>query len=1287
MWSLNSGRKTALLKISKVFLASIVCIIAGGLFFIAKTDAYANTFGKDCCRPNGSNTLADFLEIDAEQFVNWLASHENDNYYKGTPYASLPETGGEPHPNGDSKGGVPGMQCNGFVAHALKQVGAKDSKFSAYDTPFSSYVYGTNAWIFAIAANDIQSFAYDTVDQLLNDGKAEKGDIIICSAKDYVCDNGVDKYGNKLDGHIGVFWGNSSSDNVFWHSSHSSNGFEQIPDGNSIGHIVPKADSDFLLVKMRNKGWIDGIKTSKIESITNKNSCYSLEGAVYSIFDDGWNCNNKVGEMKTDVNGYMKSEKLTSKTYYIKETTTPKGYASNDKVYETVVKGGQTTTINVDYGGTVSDVPKTANVSLILKKFDKDRSEYDGKDLSQGSATLNGAKFEVSYFDVEGQGNKTISTGDYESFLNSHSPVRVWKLTSDEKGCCYLDENSEGDELYKNSKGEPCIPLGVVSIREMQAPVGYLNSNEDVVWIRSVTSDGDVENVNTFNPLTGDSLVKDEVIRGGLSIEKRDSESGLLTPLGGASLDGTMFNISLKDSGQKEVKVDEKWFKAGQVVKTLTIRDGKATSGCVLPYGTYIIQEVKIGEGYRLTDGTPREFSIKTQGQVVKFTGDNSFYNEVYRGDFEWVKVENGTNSSYQNPLANVPFVIRSKTTGEEHVVVTDGNGQVKTQSDWNKHSAKTNANDDAVTKNSDGSYSVDEGKLDSTAGVWFGQKSATDKSIVAVQDDEGALPYDNYEIQELSVSSNKGYRLITRSAQVYKDKNKVDLGTITNEVEPYGGIRIFKSSSSPTTMQLKGAEFKIYSDPSMTDEFLFRTVVTDEQGVARTGDTFDVPGNERYWIKETKAPTGYLCDEERVYQAWVVNQQWAQVGNTDDVAVVNTPIYGGIKVEKRDLETDSVEPQGGASIDGTKFEIRNKNDYWVHVDDVLYAPNDVVKTIVVENGFATTQNQCLPYGTYEIQEVEAGVGYNLTDGDARKFKIENDGEIIEQFTGENSFYNDVIRGDVKLVKCFEEDHKRMAGIPFRITNLDTGEAYEITTDVNGEACTEGGLLPYGKYRIEELRVEANKMCKMITLGEISIYQDNITVDLGTLRNTRLPDPTIRTTATDASDGDKTLDAGKVTVADNVQYENLIAGKEYTMNGILHLKSDDGDDEGEVEESKTAVNFTPEEESGTVLVELQIDTEELQGRELVVFEECVNEEGETVATDADITYSGQTVKVAEANEEAETPPLSQTSEQVQAKSKSLPITGDEVFVLVVRVLLVAGFSILLISLRKTYMRK
>lgn len=1271
--------RCAILDIFKVL--SIVCLflLATSLFLTNKEDIKANTYGKESCNPDGQNTLANFLGFNASEFIEWLSSHENDDYYIGTPYLSLPLTNGEPHPNGDAKGGTPGMQCNGFVAHALNKVGANDSKFSAYGSPYGSYVYGTNVWVQAIADNDIRSYAYDTVEDLLNDGHAEKGDIIICSAKDYVCDNGVDKYGNKLDGHIGVFWGNNSSDNVFWHSYYYNNGFEQIPQINQLSHIIPKTDSDFLLIKLGNSGWIEGTKISANETITNPNgnvnSCYSRSGAVYSIYDDGWSCGSKVSEMITNEDGYMKSESLPAKTYFIKETTPAKGYALDSTVYEVQVVGGKTTKLNETQGGHVSDVPQNAKVDIILKKVDVERQKYDGKPLSQGSASLGGAKFEVMYFDDSNQKIATFTTSEFEEYKKRHAPVRTWVFVTDENGYVELDESyldgSNKSELFRNSSGHPCLPLGTVAIREVSAPKGYINSNDDKVWIRNITSVGVTENVQTFNPLTESSIVTEDVMRGGVTIEKRDSESQLLTPLGGASLDGTMFNIRLQDCDQNEVYVDEKWYKQGQVVKTLTIENGKASSGCILPYATYTIQEVKAGEGYRLTDGEQREFSIRKQSEQIEFTSDNSFYNEIFRGDLEWVKVENGTNESYQNPLANVPFIIRSKTTGEEHVVVSDENGQVKTQSDWNKHSNKTNINDSAVSKNEEGKYIVDESKLDCQAGVWFGQRSSKDKELVMVNDTEGALPYDEYEIQELSVSSNKGYRLITRTARVYRDTTKVDLGTLTNEVEPYGGIRIYKTSSSPTTLSLEGAEFKIYTDPAMTENFLFRTIVTDENGVARTGDTFDVPGNTRYWIKESKAPTGYLCDEGRIYQAWVINQQWAQIGNVDDEEVVNTPIYGGIRIEKRDAETKESLPQGGASIDGTKFEIRNKNEYKVYVDNVLYNTNEVVKTISVKNGFAETDSKCLPYGEYEIQEIEAGEGYNLSDYEPRSFEILEDGKLIEPFCNEMSFYNFVKRGDIKLVKCYEVNHKRMANIPFLITNLSTEETYKIVTDVNGEACTTGGMLPYGKYRIEELKVEENKNCKMITIDEISIYKDNQIVDVGTLTNTELTSPFIKTSATDASDGNKTIEIGEyVVVRDTVHYENFNAGEKYSMHGILHLKDYSGTDSGAIEESKTTVEFTPEHESGVVVVDLEINTNNFGGRELVVFEECKNEDNEVIARDADITYGSQTVSVQSENWESS-----------KHHSETIPSTGDKTMQYAIFVL-IAAFSLLLLFCKK-----
>ena len=53
------------------------------------------------------------------------------------------------------------------------------------------------------------------------------------------------------------------------------------------------------------------------------------------------------------------------------------------------------------------------------------------------------------------------------------------------------------------------------------------------------------------------------------------------------------------------------------------------------------------------------------------------------------------------------------------------------------------------------------------------------------------------------------------------------------------------------------------------------------------------------------------------------------------------------------------------------------------------------------------------------------------------------------------------------------------------------------------------------------------------------------------------PNPEIKTTATDNSDGDKVVAViEKAEVKDVVKYSKLIPGKEYTMEGQLVKKSD-----------------------------------------------------------------------------------------------------------------------------------
>ena len=205
--------------------------------------------------------------------------------------------------------------------------------------------------------------------------------------------------------------------------------------------------------------------------------------------------------------------------------------------------------------------------------------------------------------------------------------------------------------------------------------------------------------------------------------------------------------------------VDGKLYNKNEVVKTIhTGVDGIATTAAdTLPYGKYRIEESNAPEGY-LTDGAkPIEFEITEDGKIVDLTDEaHSIYNQIKRGDIEGVKIGAGTHKR----LANVPFRITSKTTGESHIIVTDANGQFSTSSDWVSHKQNTNA----------GKTSED--------GIWFGTSTPDDS--------KGALLYDTYTIEELRCDSNKGMTLIPAfDVVVSRNKVVVDLGTLTDEYEP----------------------------------------------------------------------------------------------------------------------------------------------------------------------------------------------------------------------------------------------------------------------------------------------------------------------------------------------------------------------------------------------------------------------------------------------------------------------------------------------------------------------
>ncbi|MFQ7494595.1 VaFE repeat-containing surface-anchored protein [Faecalibacillus intestinalis] len=492
-------------------------------------------------------------------------------------------------------------------------------------------------------------------------------------------------------------------------------------------------------------------KSSSNTTVTNGNDCYSLSGATYGVYSDK-GCTKSVAILTTNANGNTDTVELRAATYYVKETKAPKGFQLDKNVYTMTVKVNETTTLKV------SDKPKVTDTLVELFKIDMEIS----KATPQGNASLEGAEFVWKYYD-----------GYYTKDNLPSEPTRTWTTkTTTEK-----DSNNEvhyitrladsykvlGDSFYTQN-GTICLPLGTITVKEKTAPNGYLlegaymqaaGSSEQIkgVYVAQITEDGELAALSGSNQYS----VLDKVIRGGVKIQKRDLETKDTKAQGGATLKDTAFEIiSLNDNA---VLVDGKLYNKNEAVKTIhTGVDGIATTAAdTLPYGKYRIEESNVPEGY-LTDGAkPIEFEITEDGKIVDLTDEaHSIYNQIKRGDIEGVKIGAGTHKR----LANVPFRITGKTTGESHIIVTDANGQFSTSSDWVSHKQNTNA----------GKTSED--------GIWFGTSTPDDS--------KGALLYDTYTIEELRCDSNKGMTLIPAfDVVVSRNKVVVDLGTLTDEYEP----------------------------------------------------------------------------------------------------------------------------------------------------------------------------------------------------------------------------------------------------------------------------------------------------------------------------------------------------------------------------------------------------------------------------------------------------------------------------------------------------------------------
>ena len=174
--------------------------------------------------------------------------------------------------------------------------------------------------------------------------------------------------------------------------------------------------------------------------------------------------------------------------------------------------------------------------------------------------------------------------------------------------------------------------------------------------------------------------------------------------------------------------------------------------------------------------------------------------------------------------------------------------------------------------------------------------------------------------------------------------------------------------------------------------------------------------------------------------------------------------------------------------------------------------------------------------------------------------------------------------------------------------------------------------------------------------------------------------PKIGTTAKDKKSGKQEMTVGKkVSLTDTVEYEGLQKGKKYVVKGTLIDKETGKPLEVNGKSVTAKKSFKAGAAKGKVEVVFTLNTEELAGKELVVFEELEDAKGNLIAEHKDLTDRKQTVTVPKSEE-----PTTQT---VDGKIASLmsPKTGDESGV--ERVLLTALAALLVIIISILFMKK
>ena len=772
----------------------------------------------------------------------------------------------------------------------------------------------------------------------------------------------------------------------------------------------------------------------------------SLEGAEFEIYaaEDIFTPDHQVDEqgnrhviyakdtlvktVTTDKNGEAVIKDLPLGKYRVKETKAPAGFVLNPDSQE------------------VSFIYKDQNTPEIEEKleFSNERQKVElsveKQDAETGKA-LKGATFGLYNKEAISSGDKVVVKAD----------TLLQEITSNEKGKAAFTLD---------------LPLGRYYVKELQAPAGYVSSDEilefDATYQGQHVKTIKLKSVKKNRPTT-------------VEVTKADITTG--TELDGASMsvldkDGNVIDswTSVKDSPH--------------VIKRLQV--GK----------TYILREELAPYGYlRATDV---EFTISDTAEVQKVKMEDE------------VPVARLLVNKKGEFLDSVSLLDNAKGMIEHLFNYVTGN---LTDVTFNVYAAEAIRAADGVSADY---YAADElvGSI------------TTDGNGIAQMDN---LPLGRYYIVEKETSHgyvldnepryvDLTYRdqdtpLVTYSADWQNARQRVQVEVLKKEKD--------------SDKVLSGAIFGLYAADDIVSskgkvllakDTLIELKTTDEDGKIRF--VADLPVDSRYYIKELAAPDGYVTDQEPQeftfeYQgsgtsvaeyAFTFEDEQTTVelskadltdkkelpgaslkvtdedGNTVDewVSKEEAHIIKGLIVGKKYKMTETKPADGYVTAESIEFTVENTKEVQKHqmLDDVTkveISKKDITdssevpgaKLIIldkdgkkVESWTSTDKPHMvkkLPVGKYTLREEQAPDGYLIAED--VKFTVKDTGKVQKVKMKDAHPY-----GKLVIKKTDSTSKAALPGAEFELREKESGKVVEkLVTDKTGTATS--GKIPIATYK------------------------------------------------------------------------------------------------------------------------------------------------------------------------------------------------------------------------------